>query len=182
MNRDYADGVSDTVTMFVGTEVEHTPAFGMKTLFVVGVQDPTAIHSAAMAYKCDHIYFGANQSFPKTIHTDDADEWRNWEAMIVTMLKSGRSEAHTYFCTLDIDVSCVEGLLEGPLCEFQNFIPMISVKLPYLQQLGYNATIKIDDKDFKATNPGVWCHSLHDLKARDKFTDWSKYTQDEIIK
>jgi hypothetical protein len=68
------------------------------------------------------------------------------------------------------------------MVEYNNFLPMISVKLPYLQLLGYNATIKLDDKDFAATNPGVWCHQLHDLKDRTKFTDWSKYTKDEVIK
>lgn len=182
MNRDYSDGISDAVTMFVGTEVEHTPAFGMRTLFVVGIQNPAEIHAAAMAHECDHIYFGANQSFPKDIQINDAHSWGQWEEMIVTLLKSGRSQTHNYKCTLDIDVGCVEGLLEGPLCEYHNFIPMISVKLPYLQQLGYNATIKLDDKDFKATNPGVWCHSLHELKNRSVFTDWSKYTQDKVIK
>ena len=41
--------------------------------------------------------------------------------------------------------------------------------------------IKIDDKDFKATNPGVWTHSLHDLKDRSKFTSWDKYKNDEIL-
>jgi hypothetical protein len=87
-----------------------------------------------------------------------------------------------FLCTLDLDVKSAEGLIEGPLIEYNNFIPMISVKLPYLQLLGYNAIIKLDDKDFAATNPGVWCHSLHDLKDRTKFTDWSKYTKDEIIK
>jgi len=68
------------------------------------------------------------------------------------------------------------------LVEFHNFIPMISVKLPYIKQFGYNAVIKIDDKDFAATNPGVWCHSLHDLQTREAFTDWSRYTKDEVIK
>lgn len=38
MNRDYADGTSDTVTFFTGTEIEKTPAFGLKTLFVTGLQ------------------------------------------------------------------------------------------------------------------------------------------------
>jgi hypothetical protein len=60
---------------------------------------------------------------------------------------------------------------------------MISVKLPYIQQLGYNATIKLDDKDFAASNPGVWCHSLHSLTKREGvFTDWSKYTNDEVVR
>ncbi len=171
----------DQVRFFVGTEVEHTPAFGMRTLFVVGVQPTSEIHAAAMANECDHIYFGANQSFPN-LDINDSHQWRQWEQMITTMLKSGRSDAQNYMCTLDIDVACVEGLVEGPLTEHHNFIPMISVKLPYLQHLGYNATIKLDDKDFKATNPGVWCHSLHNLKNRSVFTDWSKYTQDEVIK
>jgi hypothetical protein len=47
--------------------------------------------------------------------------------------------------------------------------------------LGYNATIKLDDKDFRATNAGVWCHNLHDLQNRSVFTPWSKYTQDEVL-
>ena len=85
-------------------------------------------------------------------------------------------------CTLDLDVSSAEGLVESGLVDYNNFIPMISVKLPYIQLLGYNAIIKLDDKDFAKTNPGVWCHSLHELKDRKKFTDWSKYTQDEVIK
>ena len=82
---------------------------------------------------------------------------------------------------MDIDVSQVEGLLESGLCEHYNFIPMISVKIPYIRQLGYNATIKLDDRDFAATNPGVWCHNLHDLQKRTKFTDWSKYSNDKTI-
>ena len=87
-----------------------------------------------------------------------------------------------FWCTLDLDLAQVEGLLESGLVEKRQFIPQISVKLPYLQQLGYNATIKIDDKDFKATNPGVWCHNLHDLLDRNKFTSWDQYGKDEIIK
>ena len=89
--------------------------------------------------------------------------------------------AKGYWCTLDIDVTATEGLLEGGLCESNNFIPMISVKLPYIQQLGYNATLKLDDKDFDATNPGVWCHSVHELQNRAVFTDWSKYAKDETL-
>ena len=38
MKRDYTDGVKEDITYFTGIEIERTPAFGMKTLFVVGVQ------------------------------------------------------------------------------------------------------------------------------------------------
>ena len=45
-----------------------------------------------------------------------------------------------------------------------------------------NATIKIDDVDFNATNQGVWCHQLNKLLDADKLTEWSAYANDEIIK
>lgn len=165
----------ESVKYFVGTEVEHSPAFGKRTLFVVGVQDPHEVVGMAQKNNCEHIYFGANQSFPNP-GVNDSATWTPWENMISTCLMHGA------WCTLDLDVKSVEGLLESFLVEQDRFIPMISVKLPYIRQLGYNATLKLDDKDFAATNPGVWCHSIHDLQSRSSFTDWSKYTQDEVIK
>lgn len=168
MNRDGHNNVS----FFTGTEVEHTPAHGKKTLFVVGVQTPGDIANNLQG--CEHIYFGANMSFPE-LDVNDAEEWHAWEGMVKYFLE------RDYLCTLDVDVTCVEGLLESGLTEYHNFIPMISVKLPYVQQLGYNATIKLDDVDFKGTNPGVWCHSVHNLLDRKVFTDWSQYTKDEPL-
>jgi hypothetical protein len=175
MKRDYNTGVADDVMFFIGTEIERTPAHGMKTLFVVGTHDEQIIHSLAVNNNCKHIYFGANQSF-KTNGVNDVDGWRPWEDMIQGCLDAG------YWCTLDFDVTEVEGLLESGLTEHRRFIPQISVKLPYLQQLGYNATIKIDDKDFEATNPGVWCIPLPALTQRKYFTNWDEYGNDEIIK
>ena len=75
----------------------------------------------------------------------------------------------------------LKALLESGLTEHRRFIPMISVKLPYIQQLGYNATIKLDDKDFEATNPGVWCHNLQSLTNRNVFTDWDEYKNDQPL-
>ena len=172
----------EDISFFVGTEVEHTPVFGHRTLFVIGLQSMSDINKQLNKFtnliisehNITHVYFGANQSFPNP-SCNDGDTWRSWEAMIDGVLAQG------LFATLDLDVSAVEGLLESSLVEHHNFIPMISVKIPYIKQLGYNATLKIDDKDFAATNPGVWCHSLHDLQNRAVFTDWSKYTKDEVI-
>ena len=177
MNR---QGHEDT-NFFVGNEIEASPVNGHRTLFVVGLQTNEAIdwQRGAIDSKArnpiTHIYFGANQSFPNPALTD-AETWSAWERMIQHWLDRG------YWCTLDLDSSAVEGLCEGGLCEQAQFIPMISVKLPYIKLLGYNATIKLDDKDFKATNPGVWCHSLHDLLDRKTFTSWDQYTKDEVIK
>ena len=176
MKRDYNTGEQEDVIFFEGIEVEHTPAYKQYTQFVVGVQ---TVDNIRMWRTCGneyvgHIYFGANMSFPNP-DVNDAMTWSRWENMILPFLQQG------LWCTLDLDVRAVEGLTEGSLTEQALFIPMISVKLPYITQLGYNASIKLDDKDFQATNPGVWCHAVHTLLDRNNFTSWDLYTKDQTL-
>ncbi len=85
-----------------------------------------------------------------------------------------------YLVTLDYDAKYHDWILETGYNERHNFISMISVKLPYVNQLNYNACIKIDDADFDHSNPGVWVQPVHGLLERDKFTPWSKYGDDDI--
>ena len=172
MKRDYTSGVQDNVLFFVGTEVEHTPAYGMKTLFVTGVQSIEDIELQINNYGIRHIFFGANHSFNPV----DYDEHKQWENMITHFLDNG------ILCSLDIPLNQVEEFNDGCLNEYNNFIPQIRVPVPYIRLWNYNTMLKIDDKDFKATNPGVWSHSLHTLMDRSKFTDWAQYKNDEIVK
>ncbi len=165
------EGYTDDTKFFIEPEVERSPAYGQRTLFVIGLQNPKEILARALNNKCPHIYLGANMSFNPESHT----EWKDWDFMLIELLKSD------IWVTLDYDVKHHENVLEGGMTEYDTFIPMISIKLPYIKQLNYNACIKIDDKDFKATNPGVWVHSVHNMLDREVFTDWSKYTKDEII-
>ena len=171
MKRDYANGVSEDVIYFIGKEVEHTPAYGMNTLFVTGVQPVDEI--ASKLNGCTHIFFGANHSFNPT--HNDYNGWKAWEDMIQFFLDKD------YLCSLDIPLSAVEEFNDGGLNDHSNFIPQIRVPIPYVKLWNYNTMIKIDDKDFKATNPGVWSHSLHTLMDRSKFTDWNQYKQDKIL-
>ena len=170
MKRDYGTGQADNIIFFTGIEIEHTPAYGKKTLFVTGVQ--LVEHIALNLQGCEHIFFGANHSYnPQTY-----EEHKAWEEMIRFFLDKD------YLCSLDIPINQVEEFHESGLCEHDNFIPQIRVPIPYVKLWNYNTMLKIDDKDFKATNPGVWSHSLHTLMDRSKFTDWSQYKNDEIIK
>jgi hypothetical protein len=166
MKRDYSDGVKDDVVYFTGYEVEKTPAFEMDTLFVVGIRPLEEVLERANKEHVDHIYLGANQSF-----FEDED----WDKLVFGLLGEG------YTVTLDYDVKHHEWVLEAGYNEHNKFISQISVKLPNINQLNYNACVKIDDKDFKASNTGVWIHQVHDLQDRDKFTDWSKYENDNSI-
>ena len=175
MNRDYNDGEKSGVDFFFGREVEHTPAFGMHTLFVVGVKpvEEIIINLTSAGDDVKHIFFGANHSFkPKW---NDAAEWKLWEDMITYFLE------RDYLCSLDIPLSAVEEFNDGGLNEYNNFIPQIRVPIPYIKLWNYNTMLKIDDKDFKATNPGVWSHSLHKLMDRACFTDWRCYKNDKVL-
>lgn len=166
MERDYADGVKNNVTYFTGIEVERTPAFNMDTLFVVGCRPLEEVIEYAKKHNTNHIYLGANQSFvPK----------EDWEDLVHGLLD------RKYKVTLDYDVKYHEWVLEMGFNEKHNFISQISVKLPYVNQLNYNACIKIDDSDFNHSNPGVWIHQVHDLLDKDKFTDWTKYGDDSEV-
>jgi hypothetical protein len=160
----------ETTEFFEGVEVERTPAYGMKTLFVVGVHPVDQIEQHVY-HHTQHIFFGANHSFDPQSY----EQWDAWEAMILYFLKQGK------LCTLDIPIRLSEEFLEGPLTEYHNFIPQLRIPVPYIKQWNYNTMIKLDDKDFAATNPGVWCHRLHNLMSDETFTDWNQYKADKTL-
>ena len=177
MERDYDSGVKDAVQFFTGIEIEHTPAFGKKTLFVVGIHPTPIIAAMALQNQCEHVYLGANQSFALPEYSDPVyyEACVAWETMGRELLDNN------LLVTLDFDVKYVQSVVEMCLAEYANFIPQVSVKVPYARLLGYNACIKIDDKDFKASNEGVWVHQLHDLMDRSKFTSWNEYGKDQVL-
>jgi len=175
MERTYTTGTADSVTYFIGDEIEVTPAFNLRTLFVVGVMAPEEITDIATQHECNHVYFGANQSF-------DGQNINGWVRQIEHVLRLG------FWATLDFDVkyaNCSSNHTPPAwfvqLNTFEHFIPMISVKIPNLTMYNENATIKIDDVGFNATNSGVWCHQLNKLMDPEKLTEWSEYANDEII-
>lgn len=168
----------DTADFFTGIEVEHTPALGKTTLFVVGYRTAEEIDRAVydVNFKnhpepIKHIFFGANDSYRPC----GADEYRAWESVIQTFLHRG------FWCSLDIPFQYVAEFHEGGLCEHDRFIPIIKVPIPYIHLWNYNTCVKIDDRDFADSNSGVWVHQLHDLRDRSRFTSWDEYSKDSIL-
>jgi hypothetical protein len=159
---------------FFGCEVECTPVKGMETLFVIGLHDHDGVDEIKDIVEKSmvrHVFFGANDSYrPKS-----NKEITAWENMIYPFLDRG------LWCSLDIPFRYVEEFHEGGLCERDRFIPIIKVPIPYIKLWNYNTCVKIDDRDFAATNPGVWVYELRDLMARDRFTDWGAYEKDQVV-
>jgi hypothetical protein len=184
IERDYGTGPTTSVNYFIGTEVESSPAKDMLTLFVVGIQpmdtlkriigDRSSYHDHSKYIR--HVYLGANMSF-HSVANDDYYTWRQIDGMIDELLDGTSID----YITVDITASQIEGFLESSASDNNRVIPMVSVKLPYLRLLNYNTTIKVDDKSFDATNPGVWCVPLENLTKRKYFTPWSAYKGDTPV-
>ena len=119
MKRIYESGTRDSVTLFIGTEVEHTPMYGEKTLFVVGTQDVEDIARIAFKNGIKHIYCGANQSFELSGDGGTYNENADWENMIQGLLKL------KLWVTLDFDIKYVEWVAECCFSETNRFIPII---------------------------------------------------------
>ncbi len=172
MNRDGHNNVK----YFVGGEVEHTPAHSKRTLFVVDFQDTNEIVKEARANNVTHIFLGANHSFYTLHHTQNF--WDTWNAQIIDLLGRG------FFVTLEYqahehDVAYKN--LKQEIWKSRNFIPLVSVRIPHIETSSANLTIKIDDVDFKATNPGVWCMHFSEVTDSNRFTDWIEYESDQVL-
>jgi hypothetical protein len=167
------DGHENTA-FFIGPEVEHTPAFSRKTLFVVGKQDLDKILDLAREHKVTHIFMGANHSFD----IDPTDGTLYWDQTITALLDRG------FWVSLDYPAHQHEKvlmILNKGIWQSRIFVPLLSVRIPHVQASSVNLTVKIDDIDFKATNAGVWCLHHHEVTDSNRFTDWLEYNSDVVI-
>ena len=170
MNR---DGHKDVV-FFIGPEVEHTPAYSRRTLFVVGKPDLEEILKQAKDNRVTHIFMGANHSF----NVDSTDGTLYWDKTITALLD------RSFWVTLDYQAhehKNVLMILNAGIWQSRLFVPLLGVRIPKIETSSPNLTVKIDDSDFKATNRGVWCMHFHEVTDSNRFTDWQDYESDSVI-
>ena len=164
----------NNVAFFIGPEVEHTPAYSKKTLFVVGQQDVASIMKHAKEHNVGHIFMGANHSFDASTPVSSY-----WNSTITDLLDRG------YWVSLDYPAHQHETVLKSlspGVWQSRIFVPLLSVRIPCVQMSSPNLTVKIDDVDFNGTNPGVWCMHFREVTDSNRFTDWNEYSTDFVIK
>ena len=160
----------DNIELFTGKEVEHTPVYGMQTLFVNGKPGVEKILSHAV----EHIYMGANHC---VINFESKEELEYYNSTISTLLDND------CWVTLDYDAhqhGVMLSALHESIWQNKKFIPMLSVRLPNVKTSNPNLTVKISDAKFLGDNGGVWCMDVNDITSK-KFTPWKEYTNDEAI-
>ncbi len=169
MLRDYKTGVSEEVGVFSGKEVEHTPAFGLQTLFLAR-NDLTydKIKELCVKVNAEAIYFGANRCFVNNL--------ASIPVQINRLLNDG------YYVTIDYQYKIHDEVKKNYSHVWNNekFIPFCSIIFENSEE-DNNLCIKIDDVDFNKTNPGVWTMTMNEFKQSSGFTSWNDYKQDEPI-
>lgn len=167
----------ENAVYFIAGEVEKTPAFAKRTLFVVGFQDTAEILKLAKEHKTPHIFLGANHSFDAGHNTTEYFK-STWDKQITELLDAG------FMVTLDYQAhqhKTVLQMLNPGIWQSRNFIPLLSVRIPCIETSSVNLTVKFDDSDFKETNAGVWCMNYHEVTDSNRFTGWEEYALDEIV-
>jgi hypothetical protein len=172
MHRDYSSGHfgNEDVKAFIGLEIEHTLAYGKRTLFLATSEfDTDQILELATLNGCEAVYYGANRTFQYNIGTH--------VFQMKKLLDNG------YYVTIDYPFVDHEEVKKrfALIWNEPKFIPFCSIIFKDSdddKQLHF----KIDDITFRHSNPGVWTMSMKDFKKKAGFTDWDQYKKDEIIK
>jgi len=168
----------EQVNFFLGPEVEHTPAFSKRTLFVVGRQDVKEIEKQARENKTPHIFMGANHSFDIDPRHPDETVKVYWDKTITALLDKG------FWVTLDYQAhlhGMMLKMLNPGIWQSRLFVPLLSVRIPNIETSSPNLIVKFDDVDFNATNRGVWCLHFHEVTDSNRFTGWQDYESDSVI-
>lgn len=171
LTRTYANSNEMTADYFIGTEVEHTKMFGKRTLFVRGFKNYLDVIAQAKQHGVEHIFFGADHSYQPLTQSQQL----LWQMMIKHCLDAG------YDCSLDIPQTHAYDFVACELQKNTRFHPQIYIKLQNIEHYNANTHIKIDDRNFAATNKGVWTVALDKIVNNDTLTEWNEYLNDEVI-
>jgi len=169
MLRDYKTGVKEDVNVFSGKEIEHTPAYGLQTLFLAR-NDLTyeQVKDLCVEVNAEAVYYGANRTFLNNI--------ANQPLQINRLLNDG------YYVTIDYQYKIHDEVKKrySAVWQHEKFIPFCSIIFENSEE-DTKMCFKIDDVDFNKTNKGVWAMSMEDFKSKAGYTQWEQYKQDQPI-
>ncbi len=173
MNRTYENAVTNTAKMFVGIEIELTPYYGLRTLFVVGSPEDQIdlITKHADENNCTHIFLGANHSYePQSI--EEAVEW----SLAISML------SQKYKVSVDVGSNFLHYFRNSKAHLVKDVCLQIRLEISDISEYNDLVMIKIDDSGFRHSNPGIWTTKLTKICSDQNFTGWDQYQQDRVVK
>lgn len=153
----------DEVVYAVGPEVEHTPVFSSKTLFVNGIRSVSQMTEFAEKNSCKHVCLGAFDSFQKN---------KKWDEIIAQLLDTG------LYVSLHYPADANDFLLEALAANVwghPHFIPVVVISMPGIADLSKNLMLKVGDDCQNELNPGVWTIPMREVLDSNRFTPWGDF-------
>lgn len=154
---------NDEVVYAVGPEIEHTPVFSSKTLFVNGIRSVSQMLEFAEKDHCKHICLGAFDSFQKN---------KKWNEIISQLLNA---ELHV---SLHYPADADDFLLEALTADVWGhpyFIPVIVISMSGVADRSKNLMLKVGDGYQPESNPGVWTIPMREVLDSNRFTPWGDF-------
>ena len=164
----------EEVDYFTGIEVENTKAKGLRTLFVVDIQDPKEVISRARQQNAVHVYLGANHSY----HKDWVRMRNGFYDMVKACIDKGLIVSLNFWAH---ELTQAKNDIKE-LWTHEKFIPQLSISIPNINTENTYLNIKIDDNSIQQqTNKGVWCFDLYDVIKDEYVTTWNQFANDKPI-
>ncbi len=152
------------MTFYIGPEVNQTPAFSKRTLFVEDFQDTKVIESTAREYKTPHISLAAKNTFSLEYE---------WNSQLTALLDRG------FMVTLEYPAELHSRLmldLSRSVMQSRNFVPLPRVDIKGMSTLNPNLTLKIDDE----SGDGVWAMHYHQIMDSNRYTASSEFQMEPV--
>jgi hypothetical protein len=160
---------SEVPDYMLGSEVEHTAAFGKTTLFVNFPSDVEEIKQAAEEFGCEHIYLELSRVLKNTDNP----------SLITKYHKLATELLNDYWVTVDCPNTFAERFAD--LTDNKKFVINMAVLVPGIEKLKNNVSVKLTAGDFKNSAGGVYCLDLNKIRQDKNLTKWKDYNSDKRV-
>jgi hypothetical protein len=152
----------------IGPEVEHTAAYGKKTLIVNRFQDIDTIQAMADQFKCRHIYLEVTYALNHS--RNQAQVLKRYRQLAQHFLKQG------YTVTIDIPNELASRYAD--LTKDKNFVMNVAIQIPDMHKLGDRVSMKfVGGADWNKSG-GVYVADFDEIRTKKNFTPWKQYDKD----
>jgi hypothetical protein len=152
----------------LGPEVEHTDAFGKKTLIVNRIISPEEIQDIFDQYDCEHIYFEVSYALSQS---------KNQSKVINDYKKLAK---HFLGKGITVTVDCPTDLAHNyaDLTSNKNFVMNLAINIPHLHKLKDQISLKIMAGEYENDTGGIYVIHLDNVRKKKNFTPWKAYDKD----
>jgi hypothetical protein len=155
-------------TYVVGPEVEHTHAFGKKTLIVNEITTIDEIEAIFDQYKCKNLYLEVTYALSKNKNTSK-------------VLADYRKVAKYFLdrkATVTIDIPTNLAYKYADLTTNKNFVMNIAIEIPHMERLKDRVSLKVMAGEYENDTGGIYVAHLDDVRVKKYFTPWDAYAVD----